>query len=82
MNTARMIFGEFSASHRMTSTMTTVPIAFGNAPSCKVANSSSWIATGPVSRTRAWYSVASSRSAAVLRIASVAALSGLERLVV
>ena len=52
-NTARMIFGDFSASHRIMSTTMMVPIAFSVAWSFSVPNSSSWIATAPVSRTRA-----------------------------
>ena len=48
-----MIRGECSASHRMISTMTMVPMTLTTAPSWTVANSSSAIGTGPVSRTRA-----------------------------
>jgi len=51
--TARMIRGERSASHRISSTTATVPRMFATAPSLSVPNSSSWIATSPVSRTRA-----------------------------
>ena len=52
-NTAKMIFAECSAIHRMNSTTSTVPMPLTTAPSWTVANSSLAIGTGPVSRTRA-----------------------------
>jgi len=52
-NTARMMRGDLSASHRMVSTTMMVPIAFSAAWSLMVANSSSWIGIAPVSRSRA-----------------------------
>ena len=76
MNTAEMILAECSASHRMTSTTTTVPMPLTTAPSCTVAYSSLAIGTGPVSLTRAWNRLGKSSSAAAWRIASVAALPG------
>ena len=57
-NTAKMIFAECSASQRMTSTTSTVPMPLTTAPSWTVANSSLAIGTGPVSLTRAPYSPA------------------------
>ena len=75
-NTAKMIFGECSAIHKMNSTTTTVPIPFRMAPSWTVANSSLAIGTGPVNLTRAPYSLAKCRSLAAWRMASVAALPG------
>ena len=75
MKTARMIPNERKASHRMVNTTTMVRVVLTKAPSCSVAYSSSAIATGPVSRTRAPYCVA--RSAAALRMASVAAFPGM-----
>ena len=55
MNTAKISRADLSASHRMTSTTTTVPTPLTSAPCCTVANSSSAIGTEPVRRTRAWY---------------------------
>ena len=52
-NTAKMILPECSASQRITSTITTVPMPLVIAPSCTVAYSSLAIGTGPVRRTRA-----------------------------
>ena len=75
-NTAKMILAECSAIQRMTSTTSTVPMPLVIAPSWTVAYSSLAIGTGPVSRTRAWYLPGKSRSAAALRIASVASLPG------
>ena len=51
MNTARMSRFERSASHRMNSTMPSVMMPLSSAFSFSVANSSSAIGTGPVSRT-------------------------------
>ena len=50
-NTARMMRDDRSASHRMVSTTTMVAAVLTNAPSFRVAYSSSAIATGPVSRS-------------------------------
>ena len=51
--TARMIRGERKASHRMVNTTRMVRVVLTNAPSLRVAYSSSAIATVPVSRTGA-----------------------------
>ncbi len=75
-NTAKMILAECSASQRMISTTITVPMPLTRAPFWTVAYSSLAIGTGPVSLTRAWYLPGKSRSAAALRIASVAFLPG------
>src|SRR6266403_2211378 len=50
MKTARMMRAERSANHRITRTVTIVRIELTNAPSRTVENSSSAMATGPVSR--------------------------------
>ena len=50
-NTATISRFERKASHRMINTMTTVTVPLRTAPSLMVANSSSAMATGPVSRT-------------------------------
>ena len=49
--TAKMIPNERRASHRMVSTTRMVTAVLTKAPSCRVAYSSSAIATGPVRRT-------------------------------
>ena len=61
------------------STTTTVPRPLTSAPCCTVANSSSAIGTEPVSRTRAWYFAASSRSLAGLADGVAGALARLQR---
>jgi hypothetical protein len=53
MNTAKMMRNQRSASQRMNSTTAMVTVALSAAFSLMVANSSSAMATGPVSRTRA-----------------------------
>ena len=53
--TAKMMRAQRSASHRITSTIAIVTVAFSAAFSLMVENSSSAIGTGPVSRSRAWY---------------------------
>ena len=53
ITTAAMILSDFSAGHKISRTTATVAIVLGTTPSLSVANSSSWIGTGPVSRTRA-----------------------------
>ena len=52
-NTAKMIRHQRNASHRMNSTTAIVIAALSAAFSLMVANSSSFIGTGPVRRTRA-----------------------------
>jgi len=51
MNTAKMIRIQRKASHKMRSTMAMVAVALSTAFSLIVANSSSAIGTGPVSRS-------------------------------
>ena len=74
--TARMMRAQRSAIHRMNSTTAIVTEALRTAFSLIVANSSSAIGTGPVSRSRAWYLPAKLRSAAALRMASLARCPG------
>ena len=71
-NTAKMMRTQRSAIHRMNSTIAMVTVALSPAFSLIVANSSSAIGTGPVRRSGAWYLPAKSRSAAALRMASLA----------
>ena len=74
MNTAAISLSERSASHRIKSTMAKVMVPLSAAFSLIVANSSSAIGTGPVSRTRAWYFGAT--CAAMSRSACVASWPG------
>ena len=53
MSTATMMRAERSASHRMPIRKASETSALSSAFSLSVPNSSSWIGTGPVSRTRA-----------------------------
>ena len=53
MNTAKMMRHQRNAIHRMNSTTAIVSVALSAAFSLIVANSSSFIGTGPVKRNRA-----------------------------
>ncbi len=76
ISTAAMMRGDRKASHRMPTRKASETMALMSAFSRSVANSSSWIGTGPVRRTRAPYCESSLRSAAVWRIALVAISPG------
>src|SRR5262245_65443127 len=70
MATAKMMPKDRKASHRIVNTTTMVTAVLTNAPSSKVAYSSSAIATGPVRRTLAPYFVPISNSTAASRMRS------------